>query len=153
MTISVRNPKDFWAGLIYLVIGLAAVYISRDYNMGSAIRMGPAYFPTVLGALLALTGAAAVLRSFWSRGEPVGVFAYKAALLVCGGTVLFAVLLRGAGLIVALAVLVFVSAYASVKFRWSTAVLLAIGLVAFCVLVFVKGLGVPLPLMGSWFEG
>ncbi len=139
--------------MIYLAIGLAAVAIARDYDMGSALRMGPAYFPTMLGGLLALIGAGAIVRAFLNPGEPIGKLALKGALLVCGGTVLFAVLLRGAGLIAALIVLVLVSSYASVRFRWGSAILLAVGLAVFCVLVFVKGLGVPLPLAGSWFGG
>lgn len=153
MTTPIRNAKDFWAGLIYLTIGLAAVFIARGYDMGSATRMGPAYFPTVLGGLLALIGTVAVARSFFSQGKPIGVFAYRAALLVCGGVVLFSVLLRGAGVVIAIIVLVLASSYASIRFRWSWAVLLALGLAVFCLLVFVKGLGVPLPLLGSWFEG
>lgn len=147
----IRNTKDFWAGALYLAVGLAAMWIARDYDMGSATRMGPAYFPTVLGGLLALIGAAAVLRSFFGAEERIGVFAYNAALLVCGGAVLFSVLLRGAGLVIALIVLVLVSSYASIRFRWSSAALLALGLAVFCVLVFVRGLGVPLPVLGSWF--
>lgn len=151
MTTRIRNPKDFWAGVIYVVIALAAMYIARNYEFGSATRMGPAYFPTVLGGLLALVGAASIVRSFVAQGEPIGAFAIKGMVLVCGATVLFTVLLRGAGLMVTLIVLTLVSSYASIRFRWASAIPLAIGLTAFCVLVFVKGLGVPLPLVGHWF--
>src|SRR3546814_87740 len=60
----IRHPKDFWTGVIFLFVGLAAVILGRDYTMGTAGRMGTAYFPTVLGGLLALIGLVAVVRSF-----------------------------------------------------------------------------------------
>ena len=59
-----RNPKDFWTGLLYIFFGASAIFIARDYNMGTALRMGPAFFPTILGAVLAVIGAIAVIRSF-----------------------------------------------------------------------------------------
>ena len=58
---SIRNPKDFWAGLLYVVLGLAAVYIAQDYEMGTATRMGPGYFPTLLGGFLALIGVVSLV--------------------------------------------------------------------------------------------
>lgn len=148
----VRNPKDFFAGALYAVFGLIAVVIGSDYDMGTATRMGPAYFPTVLGGLLIFIGVLAIGRSFLTEGEAIGRFAYKALFLVLGATLAFGFLLRGAGLAIALLVLVIISAYASRQFRWGPAILLAVGLAAFSVLVFIKGLGVPLPLLGSWFH-
>jgi len=150
----IRSPKDFWAGLLYAGFGAAAVLIARDYGMGSGARMGPAYFPTVLGSLLFLIGAASIVRSLVVRGEPVGAIAWKGLLLVTAGTVLFGVLLRPAGMIAAVAVLVLVSAAASAKFRfeWQALALMAL-LIAFCSLVFVKGLGMNVPLVGPWLGG
>lgn len=150
---AIRNVKDFWAGLIYIGIGLTAIFVAWDYGMGSATKMGPAYFPSVLGGLLALIGAASVVRAFLRRGEPIGTIAVKGMLLVCGSTALFAALLRGAGLVIALILLVIVSAYGSIKFKLGTSIVLALGLTVACVLVFIKGLGIPLPLFGSWFGG
>jgi hypothetical protein len=150
---SIRNPKDFWAGLIYVVLGLAAVYIAQDYEMGTATRMGPGYFPTLLGGFLALIGVVSLVRSFYVPGEPVGTLALKATLLICGATLLFGLMLRGAGMIVSMIVMLLISSYASVRFRPVPAVLLAVGITAFCALVFVRGLGVPMPLVGSWFGG
>jgi hypothetical protein len=149
----IRSPKDFWAGAIYVAFGVAAIVLGRDYGMGTATRMGPGYFPIVLGGALALVGVIAAVRSFITKGEPIGTIAYRGLIFVSGGTVLFAALLRGAGLVVALTALVLVSAYASIKFRWGPSIALAAALVVSCVLVFVKGLGVPLPLFGSWFGG
>lgn len=148
---AIRNPKDFWAGLIYLVAGLAAVHIAQDYAMGSAVRMGPGYFPKVLGSVLALIGLIALVRSFLRPGEAIGRLAWRETLLVLGATFLFGLLVRGAGLAISLLVLVTVSAYASRQFRWRPTLFLAFGLALFSVLVFIKGLGIPLPLWGSWF--
>lgn len=146
-----RNPKDFWAGVLYIAFGLTAILVGRDYGMGSALKMGPAYFPTVLGGLLTLIGLSAVVRAFFRPGERITAFAFKALILVTLATVFFGLLVRGAGLVIALLVLVLVSAYASSKFRWGPSLALAVGLSLFCVLVFVTGLGVPLALLGSWF--
>lgn len=151
MAFAISNPKDFWTGVIYVGIGLAAVVIGREYDMGSATRMGPAYFPTVLGVILCAIGLASAVRSFIRRGQPIGAFAFKTLLLVLVATLLFGALVRGGGLIVALPVLVIVSAYASSRFRLGPTVLLAIGLTAFSAVVFIKGLGVPLPVIGPWF--
>lgn len=147
---AIRSPKDFWAGLIYLCIGLGAFYIAQDYPMGTAVRMGPGYFPRVLGTLLALIGLVSLARSFLRPGESIGRLAWREVLLVLGATVMFGLLVRGAGLALSLIVLVVLSAYASRQFRLRTSVLLALGLAVFSVLVFIKGLGIPLPLWGSW---
>jgi putative tricarboxylic transport membrane protein len=151
MTSRIRNPKDFWTGAIFMAVGGAAVLLARDYPLGTSFKMGPGYFPTVLGALLALVGLITVLRGLLRPGTAVGALAYREILLVLTATVLFGVLLRGAGLVVAVVLLVMVSAYASRYFRWGTAVALAAGMSAFCVLVFVKALGLPIPMLGPWF--
>jgi hypothetical protein len=148
----VRNPKDFWAGLIYLAIGLSAVYIAQDYRMGSAIKMGPGYFPTMLGGLLALIGTVSLIRSFVRPGEAIGTFALKGLVLIVAGTALTGFLIRHAGLVVALPLLVIITAYGSIKFRWGAALALAAGLTVFCAVVFVKALGLPVPLFGTWFN-
>lgn len=147
-----RNPKDVYAGLIYIAFGLAAILLARDYEMGSATRMGPAYFPTVLGGLLALIGAISLIRGLIVPGGPLDRFAWRPLAIIVGASVLFGFLLRPAGLVPAVLVLVIVGALASRRFRLVPTLLLAAGLAAFSALVFVKGLGVPAPLFGSWFN-
>ena len=149
----IRHPKDFWSGLVFITVGGAAVGIARQYPMGSAVRMGPAYFPTVLGALLVLIGIAVVVRSFVTSGEPVAGFAWKPLVLVVVSTVLFGALVRTGGLVVALILLVLISAWASRRFRWVPALALAVGLAVFSVLVFAKALGLPIPVVGVWLGG
>ena len=71
--------------------------------------------------------------------------------MIVAATVVFGLLVRGAGLAIALPLFVIMTAFASVKFRWGPSLVLAAGTTVFCVLVFVKGLGVPLPIIGRWF--
>ncbi|MFC7289905.1 tripartite tricarboxylate transporter TctB family protein [Herminiimonas glaciei] len=149
----IRHPKDFWTGVIFIVIGLAAVIIGRDYNMGTAGKMGPAYFPTILGGLLSLIGLAAMVRAFFRDGEPIGKFAVKETILILTGVLLFGFLVRGAGLVVAVFAIIMFSAYASAKFKWIPAIALAIGAAVFAVVVFVEALGLPIAIFGPWFGG
>lgn len=146
----IRDPKDFWSGVIFLASGLAAVLIGRDYSMGTAGRMGPAYFPTILGGILAIIGAIAVLRSMFKTGEALEKFALKELVLILVSVLLFGLLVRGAGLAVAVVVLVMGSGLASAKFRIGPYLAVALGLAAFSVLVFVKALGLPMPMFGAW---
>ena len=149
----IRSSKDFWSGVIYIFLGSSAIFIAHDYVMGTAVKMGPAYFPTILGGLLVAIGAISVIRSFIVRGTPIGAFTFKGLLFVIVSTVVFGLIVRGAGLAVALPALVILSAYGSTRFRWRPTIVMAVGLTIFCALVFVKGLGIPLPIIGSWFGG
>ena len=148
-----RNPKDLYAGLIYIAIGVAAIYIGRELPMGTALQMGPAYFPTVLGGLLAFIGLISLLRSFLRGGMPIDSFAWRPLLIIVGATLVFGLLVRGAGLIVALPLFVLMTAFASAQFRWVPSLALAAATTVFCAVVFVAGLGVPLRLLGRWFGG
>jgi putative tricarboxylic transport membrane protein len=108
------------------------------------------YFPTILSILLAGVGVISLARSFIRAGTPIDSLALRGMALVTLSIVLFGVLARGAGLAVALVVLVLVST--SVKFNWKNTLLMAVGITIFCVFVFLKGLGIPLPVFGPWFE-
>jgi hypothetical protein len=149
----VTDPRDFWSGAIFIAVGVAAVGFGREISMGTATKMGPGYFPTILGALLALIGAALVVRALFTRGVAIGGFALRPLVLVLGATVGFGLVIRGAGLVVSLAALVLVSAAASRLVRWRPALFLAVGLAVFSALVFVKLLGLPIPILGRWLGG
>ena len=150
----IRNPRDFWAGAIYLALAIVVIWVGRNYQQGTSARMGPGYFPAVLGSILALFGVVSMVRSFIRPGEPIESMAWKPLVLVLGSVVLFGILLDRLGLLIALPCLIIVSALASRNSRLDvTSVAALIGLVAFCALVFIKGLGVPMPLIGTWLGG
>jgi len=96
------HSKDFWSGVIFLTTGIGFVGFGRDYPMGTAMSMGPAYFPTVLGGLLALIGLILIVRVLLRPGPAVGSLALGKLGLVTASNVLFALLLRRLGLVGAL---------------------------------------------------
>ena len=148
-----RNVKDLLAGCLFLLFGLAFLHFAQDYQLGSARRMGPAYFPVVLSLVLIGIGLATVGRAFVVAGPPIRDVAGKALALVTAAVVLFGLMVQGAGLGIAAAALVLVSAAASRSFRLLPTLVLAAALAAFCILVFIAGLGLPFPALGPWLRG
>lgn len=142
----IKAPKDFWAGLMFLAFGIGFAWAAQSYQMGSAVRMGPAYFPTMLGGLLAALGLLVFVQSFIVSGERVSHFFLKPLVLVLGGVVIFALLLRPLGLIAATFALILVAALGGYDFRMREVIILYVCLAIFAVLVFVKGLGLPFTL-------
>lgn len=152
MSSLIRSPRDFWCGLAFIAFGLAAVIISRNYTMGSGGQMGPAYFPTLLGGMLALVGVISGVRSFFRSGESMEAFSVGRGTLILLSVVLFAILMQGAGMFIAIMASVMVSGLASRNFRPLRYALFAAGLAAFCCLVFVMGLGLPVSIVGHWLS-
>jgi hypothetical protein len=142
----IKSPKDFWAGLMFIGFGLVFMIGAGNYELGSAARMGPAYFPMMLGGGLALIGGVVFFRSFVISGGKVAAIPLRLLLFITMALLLFGYLLKPIGLVLALALLVVVSAFAGHEFKLREALLLAVALIVLSVLVFVKGLGQPFPL-------
>src|ERR1700680_1849764 len=96
----IRHPKDFFAGLIFVAFGVAAIAIGSNYTLGSAARMGPGYFPRILGILLIVLGAILTLRALRLAGSPIPAWKWRPMLVVLGSVVLFGLILNYAGLVV-----------------------------------------------------
>ena len=143
----IKSPRNFWAGLMFLGFGLFfAVWALANYQMGTAVRMGPAYFPTLLGGLLALLGLAVLVESVGVQGPPVARFNFRPLVLISAACVAYGYLMKPLGLVFATAALVFISAYGGHQFKWKEVTILYVLLIVFSVLVFVKGLTLPFPL-------
>jgi hypothetical protein len=151
----IRHPKDFCSGVMFMLFGAAAFFFAEDYNIGSAAKMGPGYFPFVLGALLAALGVMLLLRSvFWTKRSQQGpAFHLKPLVLVLSSVVLFGLLLRPLGLLVSTTLLVVVSSMASHEFRWKEALLNAAVLIVVVLLVFVYCLDFQVPIWPSFLAG
>jgi len=95
--LKIRNGRDFWAGLMFISFGIAFMIMSRQYAMGTSVRMGPSYFPTVLGGMLTVLGAVVFFRAFVSKIQhSLDVFPFRWILAV-GGCVLTVVMYTSSG--------------------------------------------------------
>jgi putative tricarboxylic transport membrane protein len=149
----IRNPKDFYAGLLFMAFGLAALLLSGSYPVGSASRMGPGYFPRVLGTLIIVLSAALSLRGLRSSSDPQSYWRWRPLVIVLASVGLFSVTATWLGLAVASLLLVFASSAASHEFRWREALISGLILGVAAVLVFVLGLGMPLPVWPTFIGG
>lgn len=140
----IRSPRDFWAGLLFIAIAALYIAVASNYRLGTAQRMGPAYFPLVVGSLLAVLGFLIAARSFVRAGPGLDKPAMRALLITLLAVVLFGVTLTYLGLVAAIVVLVIVGAFADPSTRPLETVLLAAFLATFSVVMFVKLLGLPL---------
>jgi hypothetical protein len=143
----IKNPTDFWSGLLFGGLGVfVAIYAATHYNLGTAVRMGPGYFPTWIGGLVALLGLALLVRSLRIDGPRLPRLPLRPTLFILGASIAFGYLLKPIGLVAATLLLVIGSAAGGHEFRWREVLLLAIALALFAVAVFVYGLGLPFPL-------
>lgn len=141
------NKQELAAGLPFGAVGAAAIVLSRADEMGSASQMGPAYFPTLLGAVLLILGVLVIIRALRSGPLPLPSFAGRPLLLVLAAIALFALCIAKAGLIVTTLAVVILSRFARAEYAWRETVLLAVALAAFCTVLFHFGLGLQLPLL------
>ena len=137
----IRHPKDFAAGLMFIAFGVAAIAIGSGYPLGVAARMGPGYFPRILGILLIVLGAVVTFRALRLDGARITLESPRPLLIVLGSIVLFALIARPLGLVVATILLIVVSSAASTEFRWKEALVSGVLLAALAVAGFIWGLG------------
>src|ERR671930_285356 len=136
----IKSPKDFWSAVMFIVVGgFFMIWAILHYQMGTAVRMGPAYFPTVLGGLLALLGIVILLESLAVDGPPVPRFHFRPLIFVTIATVAYGYAMKPLGLLGATAALVFISAYGGHEFKWKEVGVLFVVLILFSYFVFVKG--------------
>ena len=150
----IRNHRDFGAGIMYMVIGLFFTIVASQYQMGTAAKMGPGYFPFYLGILMTFLGLLVLLQSFSAKAaiERIFKFNWRIIAQITGAVVLYGLLLPRLGFLIAVVVLVFVSASASKEFTWKGTTINAAFLVAFTYSVFVLGLKLQFPLLPVFLQ-
>jgi hypothetical protein len=146
-----RFNRDFFAGLLYILLGAVSMWIARDYPFGTALRMGPGYFPTVLGGMMIAFGVAVLLMGIKNNEKIKGHWSIRALIVLPLSAVAFGILMEEAGFIPALAVLIPFAAASGREFKWLEVLLLTIGLIILSLAIFIWGLGLPYPLIkGLW---
>ena len=142
----IRDPQDFWAGMMFMGFGEAAIFFARSYAFGTSAKMGPGYFPTVLGGILIALGLITSLRGLAFAGPAVNRFNWKPLLFVLGSIVFFAAALQGLGLVIAIFLLIIVSALGGHEFNFREVLILSICLTLGSVLIFIYGLQLQFPM-------
>ena len=160
----IKSQKDFFSGLMFLATGIAFAWGATTYNIGAGARMGPGYFPLVLGILLAAIGAFTVFEALvveTQDGEPVGSIAWRPLGYIIGSNVVFGILLGGVprlgipsfGLIVGIYALTFVAAKAGDEFKFKEVIVLATILAIGSYLAFIVLLKLQFPVWPSFIVG
>ncbi|MSO77505.1 MAG: tripartite tricarboxylate transporter TctB family protein [Alphaproteobacteria bacterium] len=145
-----KGPTDVLAGGFLMAVAVVALVATSDLRMGTAMRMGPGYMPTALGWILLGFGFVLLLRGCLRPGRALAAWAVRPLLLVSVAVGLFGLLLERLGLVAAILALVLIAALGGRDRRPAESLLLALGLAFFAVLLFVKGLGLAMPI---WPEG
>lgn len=146
MPFKIANQQDFYAGLMFIAFGVLAIVVARDYEMGSAMRMGPGYFPTWLGALIVLVGLVVSGRSFRSTGPRVTPFAWKPMILLTLAFLVFGWGIDHIGFIPALFAVILMSALAGRRFIVKEVIPLSLLLVVVAYGIFIYGIALPFKL-------
>ena len=161
---NIKSQKDFFAGLMFMGVGVALAWGATTYNIGTGARMGPGYFPLMLGVLLAVIGAAITFTALvfeTEGGDKIGKWAWKPLFFVIAANVVFGLLLAGLpgikfpafGLIVAIYALVFIASMAEAGWKFKTTLILATVLAIGSYLAFVAALKLQFPVWPSFITG
>ena len=143
----IRNPRDFWAGVMFAAVGFGFAGIATTYKIGTAARMGPGYFPLVLGAMLAILGIVIIAGSLrGSQGQGVDKFHWRPIFWVLGSIIMFGFMLKILGMLLAGLLQVMIACYGGPAFKARDSLLLAVAPVGFCAPLFVVGLKLPIPM-------
>lgn len=147
MKLTFRSNKDFWAGLMFAGTGAVAMFVARTYPFGTTLRMGPGYFPSLLGVILICFGLYIMVRGL-RKGEMIkGHWSIRALIILPLSVVVFGVVMELAGFIPALAALIFISASSGREFKFKEVLLLTVFLTILSVSMFIWGLGLPYQLI------
>jgi hypothetical protein len=147
---AIRHPKDFWSGVIFVAIGIFTIVYGTKYTIGTAARMGPGYFPRILGILLILLGLVLALRALRLQGAPIPKWHWRPTIVVLGSVVVFGAIVQHVGVALSTVILIVLASAASHEFRPKEALISGVFLAALAVGVFVVGLKLQLPIW-PWF--
>ena len=147
-----RTRKDLVAGLIFIAFGGLFALGATAFDFGDPVRPGPGFYPLAVGVLLVVLGVAIIVRSAVEEDDsPVTMPSWRAVALIVGGLLVFALTVRGAGLVPATFLAALLASLASRNTSPLGALVMAAGLTALSVLIFVVALNLRLPLLGTWF--
>lgn len=152
----IKSQRDFWSGLMFVVVGVAFAWGATEYSFGTSARPGPGYFPFGLGILLALLGALVLFKALTLEsegGDPVGAFAWRPLVVILLAIVVFGVALPRLGLIITLPITILLSSLAGSEFRLRDVLFSSVVLTAGSWALFILGLKLTIPVWPIYFNG
>jgi hypothetical protein len=142
----VKSPQDLGAAILFLTIGIAGIYFGRDLTFGTASKMGPGYFPTILSCIIVLIGTIVGLKSLVIEGPSIEPIKLRPILFILASILAFGYLIDQIGLAITTAGLAIFAAYARRDVNLKETVVLAVCLSGFAIAIFAYALGQPLPI-------
>lgn len=146
MSLRIKGPQDFWAGIAFVASGGAFLVGSQRFPMGTAADIGPGLFPTIVAAMLVLVGVRLVIGGLAMDGPPVEAMRLRPVAFILAALAAFGLLIERGGLVIAIAALVFVASAAGGRVRWLQTAITAAALIALAIVIFRLGLGMQIRL-------
>jgi len=154
--VKIKSQKDFWSGLMFVVIGIGFAWGATNYSFGSSARPGPGFFPLGLGFLMAALGGIVLFKALvieTEDGEPIGAWAWKPLITIMASVALFGYTLPLIGMVLALPIMIVMASFAGDEFRWKEVVFNGVVLTVGSWLIFIKGLNLVIPVWPKFITG
>ena len=149
----IKSQRDFWSGLMFIVVGIVFAVGATNYSMGSSARPGPGYFPVILSVIMALLGGVVLFKALTIEtegGDPIGAFAWRPLIVIVAAITVFGLALPRLGMLITVPLLIFITSLAGDEFRWKGVLVNAIVLTVGAWAIFIAGLKLTIPLY-PWF--
>ena len=151
----IKSQRDFFSGLMFLVVGIVFAIGATNYSMGTSARPGPGYFPLILSVLMAILGSVVLFKALTIEtegGDPVGSIAWRPLIVIVVAISVFGAALPRLGMVITVPLLIIIVSFAGGEFRWKGVVANSVVLTAFAWLVFVYGLKLTIPMWPSFIK-
>jgi len=153
--LKIKSQRDFWSGLMFVVVGVVFAVGATNYSMGASARPGPGYFPLILSIIMAILGAIVLFKALTIEtegGDPIGSIAWKPLIVIVVAILVFGALLPRLGMVITIPILIVITSFAGDEFGWKGVIANAVVLTLSSWLIFVLGLKLTIP-MWPWFMG
>ena len=152
----IKSQRDFFSGLMFVVVGVVFAVGATSYPMGSSAKPGAGYFPLILSVLMAILGAIVLFKSLTIEtegGDPIGAIAWRPLIVIVAAIAVFGATINWLGLALAVPILIVISSLAGEEFNWTGVLITCVVLTVFSWLIFIVGLKLTIPLWPKFFGG
>ena len=149
----IKSQRDFWSGMVFLVVGIVFAVGARNYSLGTSARPGPGYFPLMLSVIMAILGAIVIFKALTIEtegGDPIGHVAWRPLIIIVAAISVFGITITWLGMIISIPILILISSFAGDEFHWRDVLINSIVLTVASWLIFIVGLKLTIPMWPSF---